>query len=1458
MKKKFIYQDEKSHKFWDITIEGTAITVTFGKAGTQGQTQTKSFTTEEECRQAADKLIAEKTKKGYLPAEEIPQPADAASDFQLPAPLYDDILAMAAYLESHWPEQVQEIHPVSEAHIRKMEVTSGLLFPPAFMAFWRNKGYFYFEKDEFLCSVYAYNDNAENATTLFNLLQYFLKIYRCESEWLEQEKNLLSHCWMLGMIMNDEEKWFYFVDPLGEVHKVYIQPSFTKVNDEILSAAFAPLTAQKDSFQLPPEEATGEKEEEDEPPVAEEEDEEEETRAFITQHRLEQLSYQEVLDRLGVETLFDYWDSDDYDPSDTNWSTENYETERDFFENSYPLYFCDGNLNIDGDLKLPNGYIGLLVVKGDMNIRGQVPSQTPYYVTGNSTIDFLNLDAFQKTVGEENVRYLALAMGQDDEIVHRMPHRKINAPCFFSWFYDLHCFKFAPQTLITAMYSEEDLSAYNTGNALLTWHEYAYAFRPEFYSAVSERWHDAFTLSTSRIYEALRNNQPVLQDGVTVKGIQLVRQGESLKKQDDYAGAYQCFKEAIAVSPAYYWAYYQAGQVLYDQKAYTQAMELFAKGIPYTPAKVEYEFSCMQEAALCAVITGANDKALQWAEMALQKSPSAHFALRIVGEVLIRQQQLEEAKDYLEKSIAVKSIFTNNWLLGLIYHLQGDAQQADQYYRTAYGNNPKARPYAEHTDLSYIYGEPVTVNWDTNKPAATVKDQAYWDQFFADALQQQGPDLRNKMWHKITTIPEQYRSGDMLLTLMQHQHLGEYDVEGSLLQYFKADLITPEIALLAVSREDACHYQYLPSALLTEAIFNAHPQGIDLTYVPEEKRTYDLCFLAVSNNQYNYPLVPAAFRDERMNIALIAGGVLGNSSGKVLPSKYYTSEYIQQAIDLNIHVIERIPAKYVDKAVYDYATAKYGQQPEWPFIVEQFDRQRWRYGSRYDIRRLSRLILTYGMDLFPHIPIGAVNQQSYQYIKKHLGDQPDFKEKVKRYGWDTRMNVVFEAAEEFDYDTFNKVWACLWDEDFIIGALTAHDPNSSERIYGVPPQYLTQKICDIAVKRNSYDFQFVPKQFVTPAMCETACSQHYGSALEYVPLAMRTEKVCSLALGRDAETIRFMPLAQRTVQRCIQVVLSNTTHLRFVPYEHYTAVFTTLLQKHKARLYEDMMLVNLGIGLICQQQYADARTQLLAAEKSAEIRDHYLHQALYYTGWSHHLEGDGKQATEYWRQAQDIAKTRKIEKEHWLTFPYNNFQLPPVGDVYEFSRDDFSHNMREAGLLIDSNNYPLALDLLAQAEKQLQDAQCTEMWLWAQVWDHQRYALYEAGQPDASLEVCRKMIAELGKLSLWDYLEEYTPVRAALRNAHNSLAYRCYETAQDLQQVKEGLQHIKTTMKTISPIEEKSVLHPFYETQALLCHKAMQFDPAYQKDFQKVMEKIDKMKLQEKGFLSEDFMEKVK
>jgi uncharacterized protein (TIGR02996 family) len=93
----FQFSDAKSHKFWTIDVQGSAFTVTYGKVGTAGQTQTKTFPSAEKAQAEADKLIREKTGKGYretTPKAEVSQ-AEAFEAGLLDHP--DDIARWSAY-----------------------------------------------------------------------------------------------------------------------------------------------------------------------------------------------------------------------------------------------------------------------------------------------------------------------------------------------------------------------------------------------------------------------------------------------------------------------------------------------------------------------------------------------------------------------------------------------------------------------------------------------------------------------------------------------------------------------------------------------------------------------------------------------------------------------------------------------------------------------------------------------------------------------------------------------------------------------------------------------------------------------------------------------------------------------------------------------------------------------------------------------------------------------------------------------------------------------------------------------------------------------------------------------------------------------------------------------------------------------------------------------------------------
>lgn len=67
--RRFEFEEGSSHKFWEIVVEGNAFTVRYGKVGTDGQVQTKTFKDAAKAETEANKKIAEKTKKGYAEVE---------------------------------------------------------------------------------------------------------------------------------------------------------------------------------------------------------------------------------------------------------------------------------------------------------------------------------------------------------------------------------------------------------------------------------------------------------------------------------------------------------------------------------------------------------------------------------------------------------------------------------------------------------------------------------------------------------------------------------------------------------------------------------------------------------------------------------------------------------------------------------------------------------------------------------------------------------------------------------------------------------------------------------------------------------------------------------------------------------------------------------------------------------------------------------------------------------------------------------------------------------------------------------------------------------------------------------------------------------------------------------------------------------------------------------------------
>lgn len=74
--RRFQFVEGASSKFWEISVRATEVTVRFGRIGTDGTLQTKSFADANQAEAEAAKLIRQKTGKGYI---EVTADTDSAS-----------------------------------------------------------------------------------------------------------------------------------------------------------------------------------------------------------------------------------------------------------------------------------------------------------------------------------------------------------------------------------------------------------------------------------------------------------------------------------------------------------------------------------------------------------------------------------------------------------------------------------------------------------------------------------------------------------------------------------------------------------------------------------------------------------------------------------------------------------------------------------------------------------------------------------------------------------------------------------------------------------------------------------------------------------------------------------------------------------------------------------------------------------------------------------------------------------------------------------------------------------------------------------------------------------------------------------------------------------------------------------------------------------------------------------
>ena len=61
----FEYTQGNASKFWEVSVDGTDLTTRWGRIGSKGQSKTKTLTSADKAKTEQEKLISQKSTKGY-------------------------------------------------------------------------------------------------------------------------------------------------------------------------------------------------------------------------------------------------------------------------------------------------------------------------------------------------------------------------------------------------------------------------------------------------------------------------------------------------------------------------------------------------------------------------------------------------------------------------------------------------------------------------------------------------------------------------------------------------------------------------------------------------------------------------------------------------------------------------------------------------------------------------------------------------------------------------------------------------------------------------------------------------------------------------------------------------------------------------------------------------------------------------------------------------------------------------------------------------------------------------------------------------------------------------------------------------------------------------------------------------------------------------------------------------
>ena len=315
-----------------------------------------------------------------------------------------------------------------------------------------------------------------------------------------------------------------------------------------------------------------------------------------------------------------------------------------------------------------------------------------------------------------------------------------------------------------------------------------------------------------------------------------------------------------------------------------------------------------------------------------------------------------------------------------------------------------------------------------------------------------------------------------------------------------------------------------------------------LTNVPDEFRIYEMYLLVIAKHSFYIKTMPKEFLTRDIFIRVLSD----NKNSKYLddvPTEMFTEEFISDVIQINPNIILDIRGEYLTDKLWARAIQKNG------ILIEHII-----YDKNICTEELIEMAVeNNGLALqfinpkteilckkaFANTPYAIqyipdpTNEMCEEALKRDKAIFPIIL-KIKP-GIDKMSDAGLLIYLEKYPEKINTIKQPT--EEMILIALKHGSWNIFEKM---DPRLQTQKVCEEAFNKRSFNFQHIKEEFQTTELCEKAMKAS-GLNLQYVK--NKTLELCLIAIQKFSTAIKYVPEEFLTEEMCISVLSDSPSCL---------------------------------------------------------------------------------------------------------------------------------------------------------------------------------------------------------------------------------------------------------------------------------------------------------------------------